>query len=107
LLHDRNKKKAIPQAIFGDFNASPIWTVYKTMAANFVDCVVAANISGEDIKGTWPYIPQLGIRGIIRIDHCFLWKLSANRVQTVEMPGSDHLGLLVDLDISELPETVS
>jgi endonuclease/exonuclease/phosphatase family metal-dependent hydrolase len=101
LLEDSERRTGTPHAIFGDFNSSPIWPVYKKMSARFVDGARESGISELGFKGTWPYLPWLGIRGLLRIDHCFLWKLSAKRARILEIPGSDHLGLLVDIDISE------
>ena len=102
LLAERARKADVPHAVFGDFNASPIWPAYRRMAAAYADGVVESGESGRAITGTWPCIPALGISGLIRIDHCFLWRLSAISARTVELPGSDHLGLLVDLDISTM-----
>jgi exonuclease III len=101
LMEYRERKSSVPHAILGDFNSSPIWPFYKKMAAKYVDCTTAARNSGQKVLPTWPYIPQVGIKGLIRIDHCFLWGLTANHVQTVEIRGSDHLGLLVDLNVAE------
>jgi endonuclease/exonuclease/phosphatase family metal-dependent hydrolase len=71
------------------------------MSARFVDGARESGGSELGFNGTWPYMPWLGIKGLLRIDHCFLWKLSAERARILEIPGSDHLGLLVDIDISE------
>lgn len=97
LLERRGRKNDVPHAVFGDFNASPIWPVYKNMAAKYVDGALLPG-GGEPKNGkTWPCVPKLGIDGLLRIDHCFLWKLSAEKTQTVKIPGSDHLGLLVEI----------
>lgn len=106
LLEDRECRTGVPYAIFGDFNSSPIWPVYKKMSARFVDGALEAGGAELEFDGTWPYLPWLGIRGLLRIDHCFLWKLSVERTRIVEIPGSDHLGLLVDIDISKPPMIV-
>jgi len=99
LLEDRKRRIDVPCAILGDFNSSPIWPVYKKMSARFVDGVLEAGGAAPAPGGTWPYLPWLGIRGLLRIDHCFLWKLSAKRARIVEIPGSDHLGILVDIEV--------
>lgn len=106
LLEDRKHRTDVPYAIFGDFNSSPIWPVYKKMSARYVDGVVEAGDAEPGFGGTWPYLPWLGIKGLLRIDHCFLWNLSAGETRIVEIPGSDHLGLLVDIDISQPPMIV-
>ncbi|MEL7312241.1 MAG: endonuclease/exonuclease/phosphatase family protein [Pseudomonadota bacterium] len=97
LLSNHAQKKDTPHAVFGDFNASPIWPAYRRMLSRYVDGVIgAADIPTKSVR-TWPYLPKLGVRGLLRIDHCFLWQLAAASVRTVEIPGSDHLGLLIDL----------
>ena len=41
----------------------------------------------------------LGIRGLIRFDHCFLSGLSALKTRVVPVRESDHLGLCVDVEL--------
>jgi endonuclease/exonuclease/phosphatase family metal-dependent hydrolase len=101
LLEDRERRADVRCAVFGDFNSSPVWPVYKKMSARFIDSALETGGAEQTVGGTWPYLPWLGIRGLLRIDHCFLWKLSADRARIVEIPGSDHLGLIVDIDISK------
>ncbi len=107
LLKDRERSTEVPHAIFGDFNASPIWPVYKRMSARYADGALEAGDADPEFNATWPYVPRLGIKGWLRIDHCFLWRLAAERARIVEIPGSDHLGLLVDICTSKSPLTVS
>lgn len=99
LLEDRERRSGVPHAIFGDFNSSPIWPVYKRMSARYADGALEAGNGKLGFRGTWPYMPWIGIKGLFRIDHCFLWKLSAERAHVMEIPGSDHLGLLVDINV--------
>lgn len=99
LLDYRQRKEEVPHAVFGDFNSTPIWPVYKKMAQRYIDGALGSDNVKRSIGGTWPYLPALGVKGWLRIDHCFLWKLAAKRIQKVEIPGSDHLGLLVDLRV--------
>ena len=101
LLDNRAREDNIPHAIFGDFNSSPIWPVYKQMAARYVDGAIGRDKPETNVGGTWPYLPRVGIRGLLRIDHCFLSKLVARRIRKVEMPGSDHLGLLAEICMSD------
>lgn len=101
LLTDRDRSIDVPCAILGDFNASPIWPVYKKMSARFVDGALEGSGADQKLGGTWPNLPWLGIKGLLRIDHCFLWMLSAANARIVDIPGSDHLGLLVEIDVSE------
>ncbi|MGH8223426.1 MAG: endonuclease/exonuclease/phosphatase family protein [Woeseiaceae bacterium] len=97
LLAERAARVDVPHAILGDFNSSPIWTVYRRMAARYVDAMAASGTP----RNTWPRVPALGIRGLLRIDHCFLRGLAARATAVVELPGSDHFGLRVDLVVDE------
>jgi endonuclease/exonuclease/phosphatase (EEP) superfamily protein YafD len=84
-----------PRAMLGDFNSSPIWPLYRSLAARLTDAAAAR--PGSSRFRTWPHVPALGLTGLIRIDHCFLSNLVARDVQVVPIPGSDHLGLCVDV----------
>ncbi|MBO6576787.1 MAG: endonuclease/exonuclease/phosphatase family protein [Rhodothermales bacterium] len=81
----------MPRAVLGDYNASPIWPFYRAMRSRLEDAVL---LSGDPPPRTWP---ALGLGGLIRIDHCFVSGLTCTRARRVELPGSDHFGLLVDL----------
>jgi endonuclease/exonuclease/phosphatase family metal-dependent hydrolase len=71
------------------------------MSARYDDGALEAGNGKLGFQGTWPYMPWIGIKGLFRIDHCFLWKLSAERAHVMEIPGSDHLGLLVDINVRQ------
>lgn len=101
LLADRRAHAAVPHAILGDFNSSPAWPLYRRMAARYVDGAAAVAASPAN---TWPRIPALGIRGLLRIDHCFLHRLVARSASVVEIRGSDHMGLRVDLAVDHAGE---
>lgn len=98
LLADRQAHADIPHAIVGDFNSSPVWPVYRRIAARYVDAVAAVTTAP---RGTWPCIPALGIRGLLRIDHCFVHRLVARSARVIAIPGSDHLALCVDLEVPD------
>ncbi len=100
LLENRARNGSMPHAIFGDFNSSPIWSVYKKMATRYVDGAIGRDKAESKLGGTWPYLPRLGITGLLRIDHCFLLQLVVKHIRKVEIPGSDHYGLLVDIGTS-------
>lgn len=90
----------MPRAIVGDFNASPAWPLYKQMASRYLDAAVACR-NGVRPPPTWPHLPFLGIRGILRIDHCFVSHLTPKESRVLAIPGSDHLGLCIDLQINQ------
>jgi endonuclease/exonuclease/phosphatase (EEP) superfamily protein YafD len=84
--------------IAGDFNASPVWLVYRRLAYRLNDAaLLVAKEKGRSAARTWgptPSSPRL-----LRIDHVFVEGLRPVDVHRVEVPGSDHSGLLVDLDL--------
>lgn len=102
LLEDQQRNAQTPHAIFGDFNASPAWRVYRRMAERYTDGAHASSLNGG-AAATWPRIPFLGINGLLRIDHCFLWKLGIRQLRRVAIPGSDHFGLLAELETHRMP----
>ena len=93
LLQFLDREPHVPRAILGDFNSSPIWPVYRRLAARLIDSAAAL----QRTRPTWPHVPALGLAGLIRIDHCFLSKLTALDARVVPLTGSDHLGLCVDV----------
>ncbi len=99
LFADRGRAGDVPHAILGDFNASPAWPVYRRVAARYRDAALTAGDASR-AGNTWPRLGWLGLRGLLRIDHCFLHRLDAISVHTIDIPGSDHLGLLVELQHS-------
>ncbi len=101
LLNFLAREPRIPRAILGDFNSSPIWPLYRRLAAQLTDSVVVSTRRGSDRYLTWPHLPSIGLKGLFRIDHCFLSNLTALDVEVVSLPGSDHLGLCVDVILEE------
>ena len=97
LLRFLDEAPRLPRAILGDFNASPIWPVYRRLASRLNDAAEMAAPKTPGPRPTWPNLPMLGIRGLIRIDHCFLSGLSAMEARVVPIRGSDHFGLYVDV----------
>jgi len=87
-----------PRALLGDLNATPAWPVYRRLAARFADAAVeAARANGggpQATWGPWPSAPRL-----FRLDHCLVAGLVALRAQVVDLPGSDHSALVVDLAV--------
>ena len=98
LLDFLDRDPRTPRAVLGDFNASPIWPVYRRMRARFTDAALAARDGA--CAPTWPHVPRIGLRGLLRIDHCFVAGLTAIDARVVPIPGSDHLGLCVDLAVA-------
>ena len=86
------------RAIVGDFNATPLWPVYHRIARRFDDLAsLHAGARGGRPAATWPRRP----RGpLIRIDHAFGSGLVAESVEVVDLPGSDHYALVLDLTLA-------
>jgi endonuclease/exonuclease/phosphatase (EEP) superfamily protein YafD len=86
------------RAVVGDLNATPIWPLYRALAAQLDD---AARLYAEATRRrpvrTWG--PWYGGPRLLRIDHAFLRGLSVDRFEVVEVTGSDHSGILTDLRI--------
>jgi endonuclease/exonuclease/phosphatase family metal-dependent hydrolase len=97
LLRFLDGEPRAPRAVLGDFNSSPIWPLYRRMAARYADGARVAERAGSPLRPTWPHVPMLGLRGLLRIDHCFLFGLTARAARVVPIRGSDHLGLCVDV----------
>ncbi len=97
LLAFLDQRPRLPRAVAGDLNSTPTWPVYRRLVAGHTDAAAEASPNGKP-PATWPNLPALGIRGLIRIDHCFLSGLSAVKSRVVPVSGSDHLGLCVDVE---------
>ncbi len=86
------------RAVLGDFNSTPVWPVYKQMAARLTDAAAFhAERAGTTPRRTWPR--WAGSRRFIRIDHCFSGGLDVGQFEVVEMPGSDHCAVLAEFDV--------
>jgi endonuclease/exonuclease/phosphatase family metal-dependent hydrolase len=99
LLDFLDRAPETPRAILGDFNSSPIWPLYRRMRTRFTDAALSAETGSCD--PTWPHVPRIGLRGLLRIDHCFVSRLTALAARVVAIPGSDHLGLCVDVAVGD------
>ena len=90
------------RVLVGDFNATPLWPVYRRIAARLDDMVLLhARRRGESPARTWR--PDgCWYRGprLLRIDHCFARGLDVEHVETHVLPGSDHDALLVELRLA-------
>jgi len=84
--------------LLGDLNATPLWPVYRRIAARLPDAAreVAAR-RGERPRRTWT--PAAGDRHprLLRIDHVFARGVDVLELRAVNVPGSDHDALVVDL----------
>jgi endonuclease/exonuclease/phosphatase family metal-dependent hydrolase len=83
----------MPRAIVGDMNASPVWPAYRQLAQLGAD---AARASGS-AQRTWA--PRWWMPRLLRIDHAFVTGMTPRHTHIVTVRGTDHSGLVVDLDI--------
>lgn len=84
--------------VAGDFNASPAWPVYRRMVGQLEDAaVVVARHRGRRPARTWGPTPRFP--RVLRIDHAFLEGIKPLDARVVPLPGSDHGGLLVEVDL--------
>jgi endonuclease/exonuclease/phosphatase family metal-dependent hydrolase len=84
------------RVLMGDFNATPLWPVYRSVVCHLDDAAMlhAASLRRRPGRtwGPWYRAPRL-----LRIDHVFLRGLSVDRFEVIEVAGSDHCGVLADL----------
>lgn len=86
-----------PRLVCGDFNATPLWPLYRRLAAHLDDVALThARRAGQAPTRTWG--PWPGSPRLLRIDHVFARGLAPLDVRVVPLPGSDHSALVVDLD---------
>ena len=79
--------------VVGDFNASPAWPAYRRLRRRLDD---AAVVTGTTAR-TWRF--QARTPPLLRIDHALVAGVRPLHTATVEVPGADHLALVVDLDV--------
>lgn len=91
---DRHPSRA--RLIVGDYNATPAWPLYRRMARRFEDAALqSARKSGTPVQATWGRRP--GSRRLLRIDHAMVTGMEVDTFRVVEIPGSDHSGILFDM----------
>lgn len=89
----------LPRLLVGDFNATPYWPWYWRMHSQFTDVAVAvADKTGDSPRPTWGVRP--GTRRLLRIDHGFMRGLEAEAFEVVDVVGSDHSAIVMDLSFS-------
>jgi endonuclease/exonuclease/phosphatase (EEP) superfamily protein YafD len=85
-----------PRVLVGDLNATPLWPVYRRLASRLEDlAALHARRTGRRAARTWPR--GLGRLRLVRIDHCLASGCEAARVEVLDLRGSDHYALLVEL----------
>jgi endonuclease/exonuclease/phosphatase family metal-dependent hydrolase len=89
------------RVLIGDFNATPIWGVYRRIASQLTDAAIAvAQQSGRPVRSTWG--PWHGSPRLLRIDHGFVSGLRVDEFQVVDVLGSDHSAIVMDLSFDRV-----
>lgn len=96
LLRYLDETSPRPRALVGDFNATPLWPVYRRLAGRLQDGPrEVARRKGTRPPRTWGPTPSA--RRVLRIDHALVDQVHVEEAQVVAIPGGDHSALLVDL----------
>ena len=84
------------RCLIGDFNATPLWPLYRGIASHFTDAAVAvAQMRGGRPARTWG--PWPGAPKLLRIDHAFVRGLSLGDFAVLPVRGSDHSAIIVEI----------
>jgi endonuclease/exonuclease/phosphatase (EEP) superfamily protein YafD len=85
--------------LVGDFNATPVWPLYRRVAREIDDVALAvARRHGRRPARTWgPLWRRAPRMRLLRIDHAFARGVEVSRVRSFDVPGSDHDALCVDV----------
>jgi endonuclease/exonuclease/phosphatase (EEP) superfamily protein YafD len=96
LLAHLDRSPDRPRVLVGDLNATPLWPAYRRLASRLDDlAALHARRRGARPARTWPR--GLGRLRLLRIDHCLARGCEAARVEALDVRGSDHCGLLIEL----------
>jgi endonuclease/exonuclease/phosphatase family metal-dependent hydrolase len=84
------------RVLMGDLNATPVWPAYRRLVPRLTDAAVAAaRGNGHRPQRTWG--PWPGAPGLFRIDHALVSGLTVLALQVLDLPGSDHRAVVVDV----------
>jgi endonuclease/exonuclease/phosphatase (EEP) superfamily protein YafD len=88
-----------PSIVVGDFNATPWHPPFRRLLA--VGWRDAHHLRGRGFASSWPSDRRWLLPPFLRLDHALVDdSLVVIDVADVELPGSDHLGLVVDVALS-------
>ena len=86
----------VRRVLAGDFNTTPGMPAYRALRRTMCDAVVqATQAAGTRPQPTWGPTPTS--RRLCRIDHIFVQGFSAQAAQVVDVAGSDHDAVCVQL----------
>ncbi len=91
-------RSAPARVLVGDFNSTPYWPWYRRMASQFTDAAVTvAKARGVSLRSTWGPLP--GGPKLFRIDHGFVRGVEVEDFRVLEIEGSDHSALAMDVSL--------
>jgi len=100
LLEYLDRTPGQTRALLGDFNATPAWPLYRSVARRLEDLALT-HARSRDAKSARTWARWVGGPTLLRIDHCFGCGVRVDDFQVVAIRGSDHSGLVVDLSVEE------
>ncbi len=87
-----------PRLLIGDFNATPIWPLYRRIKSHLTDAAVTvAESRGTRPAPTWG--PWSRAPRLLRIDHAFVDGLAVRDFEVVPVRGSDHSAIIVEFSL--------
>jgi endonuclease/exonuclease/phosphatase (EEP) superfamily protein YafD len=95
----RSAVDGLPQVVVvGDCNASPLWPAYRRIREFLGDgAATRSRAAGERPPRTWGPFP--GGPKLLRIDHVWVRGVVVVSLQRIDVPGSDHAGLLASVGV--------
>jgi endonuclease/exonuclease/phosphatase family metal-dependent hydrolase len=88
------------RVLLGDFNSTPSWPAYWRINSQFTDAAVAvAEAAGTRPLRTWG--PWSGAPRLLRIDHAFVAGIEVDTFRVLEVPGSDHSAIVMDVTVGD------
>lgn len=82
--------------LLGDLNATPGWPAYRQLTKRLTDAVAQWG-EAHSVPPPCTWARRAGAPSRLRIDHVFASGLGARHVEVVDVKGSDHRALIVDM----------
>ena len=97
LVAHMERDLAVPRVLTGDLNSSPAWPAYRRLRRYLDDApLLVTEMNGGTPDRTWG--PRPGPPSLFRIDHVLTAGVRPVSTEVVDMAGSDHRAVVVDLD---------
>jgi endonuclease/exonuclease/phosphatase (EEP) superfamily protein YafD len=87
------------RVLIGDLNATPLWPLYRRLAARLTDAAAAAaHRHGRSVESTWG--PWAWAPRVLRIDHAFVDGVAVEDFRVLPIAGSDHSAIVIDIAVA-------